>query len=429
MRHEAASRDARPVGGLQLLALGVNGIVGVGIFFAPADVASRAPGSASVLVFGATALALLPVALAFAVLGRRFGEDGGPVVFARAAFGELPSFFVGWIAYVSAIASASAVMVGLTAAAGPALGLAPGIEQRLGASALVTGLALLCATGLRISASTWTALTALKLVPLLALVAAYLLNDSPGVASQAPTGEIDWLPAALTATFAYQGFEIVPVLAGQARASERSVPFATLGSLAFAGVLYVILQNACVDALPNLAASGAPLAQAGTAYGGALLGRLVAAGTSVSALGIAFGMMVTTPHYLAALARGSFVTLGFERLTEKGVPRRALGLTWLLVLLVVQTGTRAQLFALSGVAVLMQFVVTAAALAALARRRERGLTPRHAWIALPAIVVGVAIAAGGASAREALAAMVALLLGLALRVSMRRLGQKPYLSS
>ena len=424
MRRETASRDTRPVGVLPLLALGINGIVGVGIFFVPADVASRAPGSASVWVFGATALALLPVALTFAVLGRRFDEDGGPVVFARAAFGELSAFFVGWIAYVSAIASASAVMVGLTAAAGPALGLAPGIEQRLGASALVTGLALLCATGLRISATTWTALTGLKLLPLLALAAAYLSDDSPGVNSGVPSGQIDWLPAALTATFAYQGFEIVPVLAGQARGSERSVPFATLGSLAFAGVLYVILQNACVDALPRLSSSPAPLAEAGTAYGGALLGRLVAAGTSVSALGIAFGMMVTTPHYLAALVRGSAVTLGFERLTDKGVPRRALGVTWLLVMLVVQAGTRAQLFALSSFAVLMQFVVTAAALAALARRRERGLTPRHAWISLPAIVVGLGIAVGGASAREALSATVALLLGLALRVSMRRLGQK-----
>src|SRR6185436_12018704 len=115
--------ERRPVGPLALLALGVNGIVGVGIFFAPADIAQRAPGGASVLVFVLTALALVPVALAFAVLGSRFGEDGGPVVFARAAFGEAPAFLVGWIAYVSAIASSSAVNVGLATALAPQLGL------------------------------------------------------------------------------------------------------------------------------------------------------------------------------------------------------------------------------------------------------------------------------------------------------------------
>jgi amino acid transporter len=425
MEATRARRDTRPVGALALLALGVNGIVGVGIFFAPADVAERAPGTSSVLVFAATALALAPVALAFAVLGSRFGEDGGPVVFARAAFGEAPAFFVGWITYASAIASSSAVNVGLMTALAPELGLDTPLERRVATTLLVAALALLCATGLRISAGAWTALTALKLVPLLALAGAYLLDDSRRVVSSSPAAAGAWLPAMLIATFAYQGFEIVPVLAGQARASHRSVPFATLGSLAFAAILYVVLQSACVDALPALASSAAPLAQAGAAYGGSLLSRMVGLGTSVSALGIAFGMMVTTPHYLAALARGEPRTLGFERLSPRRVPRRALALTWLLVTLTVQSGTLSELFALSSVAVLAQFVVTAAALWALARRGERGLRPRHVWIAAPAIVVSLTIVAGGAAAREVAVAGTALLLGVVLRLAFRKRYSSP----
>ncbi|PYQ20215.1 MAG: hypothetical protein DMF79_10940 [Acidobacteria bacterium] len=63
------SKDpSRPVGPLQLLALGVNGIVGVGIFFTPATVAASAPGFAGVWVFLLTGLAVVPVAFAFAVL-------------------------------------------------------------------------------------------------------------------------------------------------------------------------------------------------------------------------------------------------------------------------------------------------------------------------------------------------------------------------
>jgi len=416
----SASSERRPVGPLALLALGVNGIVGVGIFFAPADIAQRAPGGASVLVFVLTALALVPVALAFAVLGSRFGEDGGPVVVARAAFGEAPAFLVGWIAYVSAIASSSAVNVGLATALAPQLGLESALAKRVATTLLPASLALVCASGLRISARAWTALTALKLVPLLTLAAAYLAAGPSAVHAAAPAPGARWLPAMLIATFAFQGFEIVPVLAGQARASWRSVPLATLGSLAFAAVLYVALQGACVDALPGLSASAAPLTQAGVVYGGDALGRFLGVGTSVSALGIAFGMMVTTPHYLAALARGEPRTLGFERLSERGVPRRALALTWLLVTFTVQSGTLGELFAFSSAAVLAQFVVTAAALWALGRRRERGLTPRQAWIAAPAMLVSLTIVAGGASAREAAAAGVALLLGLVLRVSFRK---------
>src|SRR5512146_2336445 len=113
----------RAIGPLQLLALGLNGIVGVGIFFAPAAVAARAPGLGTVAVFAVTGLALVPAALAFAALGRRFDEDGGPVVFARAAFGPRAAFLVGWVAYVSAFFSTSAVIAGLARASAPALGL------------------------------------------------------------------------------------------------------------------------------------------------------------------------------------------------------------------------------------------------------------------------------------------------------------------
>ncbi|HVQ25229.1 MAG TPA: APC family permease, partial [Planctomycetota bacterium] len=74
---QGSTSTARPVGTLQLLALGINGIVGVGIFFVPASVAASAPGLGAVAIFALTGLALLPAALTFATLGRRFDEDGG----------------------------------------------------------------------------------------------------------------------------------------------------------------------------------------------------------------------------------------------------------------------------------------------------------------------------------------------------------------
>ena len=157
--------ESRPVGPFALLALGVNGIVGVGIFFVPATLGRLTPGRAGIAVFALTALALVPVALVFAALGRRFDEDGGPVLFARAAFGELFSFLVGWLAYVSAILSASAVMFGLASALAPVLGFQAPLPFRLACAVLVTGLCLVVASGISISAFTWTALTVLKLLP------------------------------------------------------------------------------------------------------------------------------------------------------------------------------------------------------------------------------------------------------------------------
>ncbi|WP_002635665.1 amino acid permease [Myxococcus hansupus] len=407
------------MGPLQLLALGVNGIVGVGIFFAPAEVAALAPGGSAIAAFALTGLALIPVALAFAVLGRRFNADGGPVLFARAAFGERASFLVGWVAYVSAFLSTSAVVAGLSQAVAPSLGLEGALGQRVLASVLVTALAGVVASGIRVSAGTWTALTVFKLLPLAALLVAFLALSGPApgasaVAVASPAVDVSWLRAGLTVMFAYQGFEIVPVIAGQVRSSSRAVPLATVGSLLLAVLLYVGLVWACVAALPDLASSATPLAAAAGVWGGPGLEGWVRAGTSVSALGICLGMMVTTPRYLSALASGEHTLLGLDGMSAGGVPLRALAVTWGLVLLFVNLGDLSELFALSSIAVLMQYGVTAAALATLSWRRERGLRPLHALLAVPTLGLGLTLVAFGASVREGVTTVLTTVAGLVL---------------
>jgi len=417
----ANENGGRPVGPLQLLALGVNGIVGVGIFFVPATVAAGAPGLGAVLVFLATGLALLPAAFAFAILGRRFDEDGGPVVFARAAFGPGVAFLVGWVAYVSGFFSLSAVVVGLVNATAPAFGVTGTAERRAAAVLLVLVLALVVASGLRLSARLWTSLTVLKLVPLTLLLAAFALAFTSLPAPAPPLVSRSWLTAGLAVMFSYQGFEVVPVIAGQVRSSSRAIPFATVGSLLLAIGLYGALALACVLALPALASKAAPLADAAGVLGGSALARLVAAGTSVSALGIAFAMTVTTPRYLSSLAAGEHHLLDLDRYSSRGVPLRALAVTAVVAAGLVGAQELGELFALSSIAVLMQYGVSAAALLVLARRRERGLVPRDAWPALPTLLVGVVLVWFGATLREAATALGAVAVGLLLlRLATRR---------
>ena len=140
----------------------------------------------------------------------------------------------------------------------------------------------------------------------------------------------------------------------------------------------------------------------------------MAAGTSVSALGITFGMLVTTPRYLSALAAGERKLFDLERVSPSGVPMRALAVTWVVVATIVSLGELGELFALSGIAVLLQFGTSALALLVLAFRRERGLRPLHAWPAVPTLAVAGALVATGATTREAVVAAGAVLLGLGL---------------
>ena len=370
-----------------LLALGINGIVGVGIFFTPGQVAVLLPGRAGALAYLLTALALAPVACVYAMLGGRFQQDGGPYVWARAAFGPAAAFFVGWVAYVSAILATATVVVALSRYLGPALGFAGPTAQLAFGWLSVGVLGAIVATGLRPSAWVWSVLTVAKLLPLGLLVALFLVRSGSIASSPAP-GAFDPANlgrAMLIALFALQGFEIVPVPSGSARAAARSVPRATLASLAFAALLYVLLQLACAAAVPDLGASDAPLVAAAAVYGGATAAAFVGTGTDVSALGIAFGMLAMTPRYLSVLGRTDALGtwLGLE--SARRVPLRALGVTLAAVCLLISVEPLGALFILSGLAVLAQYAVSALALAKLSLAGERGLARRHAWPALLAL--------------------------------------------
>ena len=398
-----------------LLALGVNGIVGVGIFFAPRDVARLVPGPAGLWVYALTALSLLPIAAVYAALGSRFAEDGGPFVWAKAAFGNWAGFLVGWIASVSAVLSTSAVVSGLATHAAPLFGVSAPLMRSVFGASLALVLAVVAASGLRPSAWVWSGLTLLKLAPLVALVLAFLFSSVPA-AVPAPVAAPDTasaLPRAmLIVVFALQGFEIVVVPAGSSPGTGRGVAAATLLSLVFVTALYVALHAACL-AVPALGEQGAPLVAAAAAHGGGTLQAAVGVATNISALGIAFGMFAMTPRYLATLgtSQGLGDWLGWQ--SPKRVPTRALWLTTAVVMLLVFGPDLEQLFVLSSVAVVLQYTVSAAALVLLATKRVRGLSRRHLLLG-PCALVPVALVASAASRAELLATGGAVVLGAAI---------------
>jgi amino acid transporter len=387
----------RALGAASLLALGVNGIVGVGIFFTPNKIAQLAPGWSSVAVVAITGIALLPVALAVATIGARFHEDGGPVLYARAAFGELAGFVVGWLAYVAALFSMGSVMTGFMSAVLP---FGP-LGVHLAAIGLLTILSIIAATGIKVSAGVWNTLTVLKLLPLVGLaILASVLAPHPHAVQPTDWHAVHWGRAALTAVFVFQGFEIVPVLAGHARDPDRTIPIAVMGSLVLSTVLYLMLQRGAVAGVADLAGTQAPLVAMGDSYGGQGFGRVVSIGTSVSAMGICFGMVATTPRFLSALVPHT----RFGHVSDKGTPLPALGLTWVLVVALISLGSLGQLLALSSLSVVMQYLLVALALAKFALRGERGLRRRDAWSAIPTIIVALVLVSGAERGEWAVAA-------------------------
>jgi amino acid transporter len=157
--------------------------------------------------------------------------------------------------------------------------------------------------------------------------------------------------------------------------------------------------------------------------GGGGVASLVAIGTNVSALGIAFGMFAMTPRYLAALGRPDAFGSWIAREDRRHVPQRALWLTAAAVMVLSLSGRLMELFALSSVAVMAQYAVSVGALAVLSLRRLRGLRLAHAWPA-PFALAAIALIGSAARAPELGVAAAVLVLGALLLWGRRRMAHR-----
>src|SRR5690606_28451380 len=105
------------------------------------------------------------------------------------------------------------------------------------------------------------------------------------------------------ALFPLQGFEVVPVPAGETRDPRRAVPVALLGSLALSAILFVVVQAVLVGSYPGLdAESVTPLVDAAR-HLSPVLGTIVLVGSLVSIGGFTAGSALGSPRYAYAIAK------------------------------------------------------------------------------------------------------------------------------
>ncbi|MBI3288785.1 MAG: amino acid permease [Elusimicrobia bacterium] len=325
MKAESSANASRPLTGLDLAAMGVNAVVGSSIFLFPGKLAELL-GPASIAAFLLTALLLAPVALCFAEAASTRDSAGGPALYAQEAFGPTAGFSIGWLCWVTEIVSFAAVASGLATYAAPFFSFLDGPwASKIVAAAAIGAFGAVNLRGAKPGARVSTTLTVAKLLPLIAIALAGLpLVLKGGISPFAPKGWSGLPKACFLAYFAFQGFEVVPVPAGEVKDPRRAAPLAVLSALALAAVLYAFVQAAALSAVPGLAGSQRPLADAGLALFGPVGERLIAAGALVSMLGFVAGCALGGPRYLVALAEeGHFPAAFARRSPATGAPTAA----------------------------------------------------------------------------------------------------------
>lgn len=269
-----------------LVAITINGIIGAGIFGLPSRVYSLI-GTYSLIAFAACAVVVALIILCFAEVSSRFEETGGPYLYARTAYQPAIAFEIGWLiwlARVTAFAANCNLLINyLSFFWAPAT--TPGWRATL-AIMIVAGLAFINVLGIRQAAIVSNVFTVGKLIPLIIFIAAglFFLNPQAFELGPAPAPGA-FSQSVLLLVYAFTGFEMATIPAGEVRDPQRNLPRALIITIFVVAIIYILVQVVCVGTLPGLALSQRPLADAGAQFLGTAGGAIISAGAVISITG------------------------------------------------------------------------------------------------------------------------------------------------
>jgi APA family basic amino acid/polyamine antiporter len=363
---------------IDCLGIGINGIVGSGIFFLPAALWRSAGGRGPLAWLIVGSLCCL-VALCFAEAASRTDRSGGPYRYACDAFGPYVGFGIGWVTLLSTILGYAAVArgFGITAAGFIGQGGHTSVEILLSCM-MVGGLCAINILGVRSSARTGDVISAIKILSLVLflLVGMFFVKLANLSAPPQPASgeQVGLLAAAFAGLFACTGFEYIPVPAGEAQNPRRTIPLAMVISVLASTALYALVQLVATGVHPALGTSETPLVDAVGSFAGQRGRKVMEVAALISSFGFCASSALVGPRYLEAFAEDGFVPTAFMRRLERwGTPALAVAMLSALVTGLLVSGLKFQRLAdVSNVAVVVQYVATCVAVLVLRRKAPTG---------------------------------------------------------
>lgn len=399
-----------------LVALGVGGVVGTGIYTL-VGVGANLAGPAVILSFFVAGIICTCAALAYAEVAAMIPASGSAYTYSYVALGEIFAWVVGWSLILEYSLVVSAVAVGWSGYAGgflaglgvplpPTLAAGPyaGGLLNLPAIVIIAVVASLLSAGTRESATFNAVLVIVKLLALLVfmVVAAphfHLSTFHPfmpyGFVGHSANGMPQGVMAAAAIIFfAFYGFDAISTASEEAKNPGRDLPIGIVGSLAICTLIYVGVAALAVGSMPftEYAHSAEPLAL--------ILRKLGAAGAAVA---IGAAAVIALPTVILAFLFGQsriFFVMARDGLLPRrlatinartGTPIRITWLTAVLVGLLAGLIPLDQIAALANAGTLLAFMAVALCMLILRRRvpnLSRPFRTRAAWLVGPAAILG-----------------------------------------
>ena len=344
----------RDVGTWGAAFLALNGMIGAAIFGLPGILDATVGGFAPWLLLIA-GIGVMPIVLCYADLASRFDASGGPQLYAGKAFGRFIGFEAGWMLYAARAAALAANAHVLAAYAGA---LWPPLDGPLTIIVTVSAITAVNIIGVRRAVDTLGSMTMLKVLPLLMIGALGLLFAPLPAPSLPEFSAVEGV--ALTALYAFVGFEAATIPAGETRDPRRAIPRALLLTVTGVTLLYVLVQLAY--SASGIGESDAPLAElAGQQLGpaGVILLGITAI---VSVLANQLSAVTSISRITSSMADQAMLPRWFGHISPRfATPANSIVAVGAIGLLLALSGSFATLAVVSTVARLFAYVACIAA--------------------------------------------------------------------
>jgi APA family basic amino acid/polyamine antiporter len=296
--------------------------------------------------------------------------------------------------------------------------LTSGPRRTLLITGIIATIAAINIRGIRQSSIVVNVLTAGKLLPLGIFIAAgVFFVDWSRLAAGAPPSLTQFSVSGLLLIFAFGGYEVIPVPAGEGRNPRRDVPFALITSIVIVTVLLTLAQIVTLGTLPELASSRTPLADSAARFLGTAGAAMITIGAVFSTAGNNMGGALSGSRNLFALAEQGDLPHFFGRIHPVfRTPVNAILVTAGISLVLALSGTFQSMAQASAISRLLVYVATCASMLRLRSGRfsdtvnpAEFTVPFGPAIPVAAMAIAMTILAGATSVqlRNGFAALAA----------------------
>jgi len=381
-----------------IVLLGINGIVGTGIFLLP-NKAYSIIGSASLGVLLFDAVIAGCIALCFAEAASLFTRNGGPYLYAKHALGDFWAFEVGVLKWIVTVIAWAAMAVGFATALGAAIpALSGDFAKDVISFILIVGLTIVNIFGVNVSKFVNNLITISKLVPLALFIAIGIFfingaNFTP-VFPQDIYVDGSFAQAAVLLFFAYTGFEVIAIAAEDMKNPKKNLPRAIIMCMLLVSVLYMAILAVSIGVLgTDLANTKAPVQDAFNVIVGPIGMYIVLIGTLISMGGINFAEAYYAPRVATSMAEDGMLPNALAKRNRYNAPYVAAIVTAIASVLLAWSGSFTTLAAISAVSRFTQYLPTCLAVIIFRRKwadKARSYTIPGGYL-IPVIAIGTSL--------------------------------------